>query len=126
MSSPFLKGKKTVTYVTARPNNLRTSRREVKNDERKYLQGIVIGLYAVCEQKLAHPNRVLSLDCQDIYPCPKRLEQFLCNSRDVLNTVCCQVGRPGLLCRDIKLNEFDRQTHFSNIIKLRKVLCFFW
>ena len=51
---------KTVIYVTGRPNILRPSRQEVTNDVLKYLQDIVIGLYAVCEQKLAHPDRVPS------------------------------------------------------------------
>jgi len=32
-----------------------------KNDVWKYLRTVVMGLYAVCEQKLAHPDRVLSL-----------------------------------------------------------------
>jgi len=48
-------------YVTGRPNILRPSCREVKNNVWKYLQNIVMGLYAVCERKLAHPDRVLSL-----------------------------------------------------------------
>ena len=61
MSSSFLRGGKPANYVTARPNSLRPSCREVKNDVWKYLQTIVMGLYAACEQKLAHPDRVLSL-----------------------------------------------------------------
>jgi len=51
---------KTGPYVTGRPNNLRPSRREVKNDLSYYLHSIVMGLYAVSDQKLAHPNRALS------------------------------------------------------------------
>jgi len=35
--------------------------REVKMDAWKYFQTIVMGLYAVCEQKLEHPDCVLSL-----------------------------------------------------------------
>jgi len=47
--------------VTWRPFCSRPSHREVKIDDVwKYLQTIVIGLYAVCEQKLANPDRVLS------------------------------------------------------------------
>ena len=42
---------------TARP-----SRREVRIDVWKYLQTVVMGLYAICEQKLAHSDRVLSPD----------------------------------------------------------------
>jgi len=48
--------------VTWRPNCSGPSRREVKNDVCQYLQTVVMGLYAVCEQKLARPDRVLSLD----------------------------------------------------------------
>ena len=51
---------KTVRYVTGRPNILRPSRREVKNDVRKYLQNIVIGLYAVCGHLLDNQNRANS------------------------------------------------------------------
>jgi len=47
-------------YATWRPNILRPSRREVKNDVWKYLQNIFMGLYGVCDQTLAHPDRVLS------------------------------------------------------------------
>ena len=36
-----------VPYMTIRPSNFRPSRREVKNVMCKYLQIIVIGLYAV-------------------------------------------------------------------------------
>jgi len=43
---------KTVPYVTERPINLRPSRRELKNDVWKYLQMVVIGLYAVCGHML--------------------------------------------------------------------------
>jgi len=39
---------KTVPYVTARRNNFRPSRREVKNDVWKYFQIIVIVLCAFC------------------------------------------------------------------------------
>jgi len=60
ISSPFLRGE-TGRYVTGRPKSLRPSHREVKNNVWKYLQTIVICLYAVCEQKLAHPDRVLIL-----------------------------------------------------------------
>jgi len=52
---------KTGSYVTGRPDCSGPSRREVKIDVWKYLQTIVMGLYAVSEQKLAHPDRVLSL-----------------------------------------------------------------
>jgi len=51
---------KTGSYVTGRPNCSGPSCREVKIDVWKYIQTIVMGLYAVCEQKLAHPDRVLS------------------------------------------------------------------
>jgi len=47
---------KTVPSVTDRPNNLRPSRREVKNDVWKYLQMVVIGLYAVCEPYAGSPG----------------------------------------------------------------------
>ena len=52
---------KTIPYVTARPNNLRLSRRGVKNDVWKYLQIIVIGLYAVCGHLLDNQDRALVL-----------------------------------------------------------------
>ena len=57
---PFWR-KKTVTYVTVRPNSLRQSRREVKNDVWKYLQTIVIGLYAVCGHLLDNQDRAFHL-----------------------------------------------------------------
>jgi len=43
----FLRGK-TGSFVTGKPNILRLSRREVKNDVWKYLQNIISGQYAVC------------------------------------------------------------------------------
>jgi len=46
--------------MTWNPNILRPSRREVKNDVWKFLLNIVMGLYAVCGQNLAHHDRVLS------------------------------------------------------------------
>jgi len=46
--------------VTGRSNISRLSRREVNNDVWKYLQNIVMGLHAVCEQKHAYPGLVLS------------------------------------------------------------------
>jgi len=52
---------KPVPYVTARPNSLRPSRREVKNDVWKYLQIIVIGLCAVCGHLLDNQDRALNL-----------------------------------------------------------------
>ena len=52
---------KTRSYMTRRPDCSGPSRRVVKIDVCKYLQPIVMGLYAVSEQKLAHPVRVLSL-----------------------------------------------------------------
>jgi len=52
---------KTGSYMTGRPNYSGPSQREVKNDMWNYLQTVVMGLYAVCEQKLAHPDRALSL-----------------------------------------------------------------
>ena len=51
---------KTGPYVIERLDYLRPSRREIKNNVSQYLQIIVMGLYAVCEQKFAHPDRVLS------------------------------------------------------------------
>jgi len=44
------------------------SGREVKNGVWMYLQTIVMGLYAVSEQKLAHPNRALSLHTHLLSP----------------------------------------------------------
>ena len=62
---------KTVPYVTARPNNLRPSCREVKNDVWKYLQIIVIVLYAACGHLLDnHWARTVHLahsDSMNIY-----------------------------------------------------------
>ena len=52
--------KTTGTYVTGRPDCSGPSRQEVKIDVWKYLQTIVMGLYAVSEQTLAHSDRVLS------------------------------------------------------------------
>ena len=52
---------KTVPYVTARPNYSRLSHREAKNNVWKYLQIIVIGLYAVCGHLLDYQDRALSL-----------------------------------------------------------------
>jgi len=46
--------------MTERPDCSGLSRREVKIDVWKYLQTIVMGLYAVSEQRLAHPDRVFS------------------------------------------------------------------
>jgi len=51
---------KTGSYVTGRPDCSGPSRREVTIDVWKYLQTIVMGLYAVLGQKLAHPDLVLS------------------------------------------------------------------
>ena len=53
---------KTGSYVTGRPKCSGPSRREVKNDVCKYLQTVVMGLYAVNEPKpeLAHPDHALS------------------------------------------------------------------
>jgi len=47
-------------YVTARPNDLRPSRREAKNDVWKYLQIIVIAMFAVCGHLLDIQDRGLS------------------------------------------------------------------
>jgi len=52
---------KTVPYVTTRPNNMRPSRREVKNDVWKYLQIFVVGMYAVCRHLLDYQDCTLSL-----------------------------------------------------------------
>ena len=51
------------SYVTGRPNcpESGSCRREVKNDVWKYLQTVVVGLYSIFEQKLAHPFPALSL-----------------------------------------------------------------
>ena len=57
--------------MTGRHDCSGPSRREVRIDVWKYLQTIVMGLYAVSEQKLAHPHRVLSrygFDIPDLYP----------------------------------------------------------
>jgi len=51
---------KTGSYVTGRPDFSGPSLREVKIDLWKYFQTIIMGLYEICEQKLAHPDRVLS------------------------------------------------------------------
>jgi hypothetical protein len=53
---------KSGSYVTGRPDCSGPSRREVKIDVWKYFQTIVMGLCAVSEpeQKLAHPDHVLS------------------------------------------------------------------
>jgi len=40
---------------------MRLSRREVKNDAWKYLQIIVVGMYAVCRHLLDNQDRALSL-----------------------------------------------------------------
>jgi len=53
------------------------SRREVKIDVWKYLQTIVMGLYAVCEQTIAHPDRVLSLRTMRMCSC------WNCSASDV-------------------------------------------
>jgi len=53
--------KKLGVYVTVRPNCSGPSRREVKIDVQKYLQTIVMGLYAVCEEKLDNQDRALRL-----------------------------------------------------------------
>jgi hypothetical protein len=58
---------KTVRYVTERPNTLRPSRRDVKNHVWKYLQNIVIGLYAVCGYLLDNQDRTLSLGSGQIF-----------------------------------------------------------
>jgi len=47
-------------YMTGRPDCTGPSRREVKIDVWKYLQTIGMGLCAVSEQKLAHPDLVIS------------------------------------------------------------------
>jgi len=52
--------KKLGVHVTGRPDCSGLSRQEVKIDVWNYPQTIVMGLYAVCEQKLAHPDCVLS------------------------------------------------------------------
>jgi len=52
---------KTWSYVAGISNRLGLSRREVKNDVWKYLQTIVMGLYAVCKKKMALPNPTFSL-----------------------------------------------------------------
>jgi len=52
---------KLAVHVTGKPDCSGLSSREVKTDMWKYFQTIVMGLYAVCEQKLAHPDRVLSV-----------------------------------------------------------------
>ena len=48
-------------YVTGRKELSGSFRRKVKIDVWKYLQTIFMGLYAVSEQKLAHPDRVFGL-----------------------------------------------------------------
>jgi len=59
---------KTGIYVTGRPECAGPSHREVKIDVWKYLQTIVMGLYAVSEQKLA--DRVpLTLPSRFLHPC---------------------------------------------------------
>jgi len=45
-------------YVTGRPDCLGPFCQEVRNDVWKYLQAVIIGLYAVFEQELAHPDPV--------------------------------------------------------------------
>jgi len=52
---------KTVMYVTGRKELSGSCRRKMKIDVWKYLQTIFMGLYAVSEQKLAHPDRVFGL-----------------------------------------------------------------
>ena len=52
---------KTIRYVNERPNILRPSRQEVKHEVWKYIQNIVIGLYAVCGHLLDNQDRTLSL-----------------------------------------------------------------
>jgi len=47
------------SYMTRRPHCSGPSCREVKFDVWKYLRTVVMDLYAVCEQKLAHPDRAL-------------------------------------------------------------------
>ena len=50
---------KTGNYVTGRADCSGRSRPEVKIDVWKYLQTIVMGLYAVCEEKLDNQHRAL-------------------------------------------------------------------
>jgi len=51
---------KTGSYVTGKPDCSGPSCREVKIDVWKYLQTIVMGLDAICEQTLVHPDRIFS------------------------------------------------------------------
>jgi len=46
-------------YVTGRPDCSGLSRQEVKIDVWKYLQTILMGLYAFCEEKLDNQDRAL-------------------------------------------------------------------
>jgi len=57
---------KTGNYETGRPDCLGLSRREVKIDVWKYLKTIVMGLYAVCEEKLDNQHRALRHRCIDM------------------------------------------------------------
>jgi len=56
--------KKSGNSVTRISDNLRPSRREVKNDVWKYPQIIVIGLYAVCRYLLDNQDRAHSLQAR--------------------------------------------------------------
>jgi len=53
--------KKPGVHVAGKPDCSGPSRREVKIDVWKYLQTIVMGLYAVCEEKLYNQDRTLRL-----------------------------------------------------------------
>ena len=59
---------KTGSYMTGRHDCSGPSRREAEIDVWKYLQTIVIGLYAVSEQKFTHPDRELSPTCIRLEP----------------------------------------------------------
>jgi len=58
-------GQTTGSYVTGRPDCLGPSCRKVKIDVWKYLQTIVMGLYAVCEEKLDNQHRALRPQCKE-------------------------------------------------------------
>jgi len=58
---------KICSNVTGRPNSLRPSRREVKNDVWKYLQTIVMGLYAVCGHFLDNQDHAHSHCCRALH-----------------------------------------------------------
>jgi len=53
--------------VTGTPDCSGPSRRAVKIDVWKYLQTIVMGLYAVCEKKLDNQDRALRLSFTHVH-----------------------------------------------------------